>query len=701
MLSNILDRISFYSLLVVAVLLPIFFLPFSKIPVDISKSLLLVVGLSISIICWTAARFSDGKIIFAKSWFLLSSFCIVFVFLLSSIFSPALKVSFFGLMLDAGTFYFMLACFLFMFLASVLFKNLKNSKMVLFGVILSSFVLFIFQIFRLFIPNILSLGVLGSNIDNIFGSFNALGIFAGLSIVTSIFIFEFFSISKLNKIFLYIFTLLALFFVIIVNFTTIWWLLLSFSLIIFVYKVSLSFSKAKLGNKKEFPIFPFIVIMISLLFLTAGQFVGNFLPNYLGISNLEVNPSFNVTMSVAKNVLVKSPILGSGPNRFSEAWSMYKPMAVNSSDFWSTSFDSGSGTLPTLAVTTGCLGILSILIFIVLLFFAGLRSFLLQRKNLLEMEIFVFFIMSLYLFVASFFYSVGLVLFVFAFIFLGIFIGLSNNGSKNEIEISLLNDPRKSFFSILALVLVMIISASALFKYVERFASVVYFQKTFTSKDINEAQSSINKAISLYSNDLYLRAYSQVYLLKINSLINKGSLTDADKADLKASFDQALAGAQLAESYDQTNFLNFESLGSVYTAGSSLGITDAYSKAIESYEKASSLNPFDPSIKLSLARIAFQNGDIQKAKDYASQSFALKGDYVDALIFLSQIAKNEGNNTDALSYAQYALSLYPQDQNLLQYVNYLRSANSTGASIQAPVSTSVPVVNVKNKINKK
>ena len=81
MLSNILDRISFYSLFLVAVLLPVFFLPFTKIPVDISKGLLLVIGLSVSIIFWTAARFSDGKIVLPKSWLLVSGFSFVGSFL--------------------------------------------------------------------------------------------------------------------------------------------------------------------------------------------------------------------------------------------------------------------------------------------------------------------------------------------------------------------------------------------------------------------------------------------------------------------------------------------------------------------------------------------------------------------------------------------------------------------------------------------
>ena len=50
MLSNILDRIAFWSIFVVIVLLPLFFLPFANIPIETSKGLLLVSGLVVSII---------------------------------------------------------------------------------------------------------------------------------------------------------------------------------------------------------------------------------------------------------------------------------------------------------------------------------------------------------------------------------------------------------------------------------------------------------------------------------------------------------------------------------------------------------------------------------------------------------------------------------------------------------------------------
>ena len=680
MLSNILDRISFWALFCVIVLLPIFFLPFTKIPIETAKGFLLVIGLAISIIFWTAARFSDGKIVLPRSSILVSGFGIAIAFLLSALFSPVARVSFFGTMFDFGTFHSILAGFLLMFICGVTLRDLKKIKIVLLGFVLSSLFLILFQIFHIFLPNLLSLGILAGKTSNILGSWNTLGLFAGLFTITSLFIIEFFRISKLNKLLLSISILFSIFLIAITNFSLIWIILGSFTLLIFIFKISLtSVPHTAEGGKRVFPILSFLIVMISLLFFITGPSIGQFLPNHFNISNTEVRPSFGTTMTIAKSVLSKNPVLGAGPNRFSEMWDMYKPEVINSTYLWNSSFNQGSGLIPTFAITTGALGIIAWIIFLVLIVLNGFKSFFSSiKKGVSEGFILAFFfVLSLYLFTVSFFYPAGIVVFFLALAFLGIFIGLyANSREKGEITISFLEDPRKSFFSILFLVFIILVSATAGFIYVERFISIVYFQKTISAQTVPLAELNINKAVSLYSNDFYLRTYSQVYVVKMNSLINKGSsLTEADKNDLKDSIEQSTGAAKLATIYDKTNYINFSTLGSTYELVAPLGVTDAYNNAVDAYKTASALNPLNPSLKLSLAHVYLLEGKTQEAKDYANQALTLKGDYVDALVVLSQIAKSEGNTTDALSYAQAALSLLPQNTTLSQYVNSLKNFN--------------------------
>ncbi len=699
MLSNILDRVSFWALFAVIVLLPVFFLPFSQIPIETSKGLLLVMGLVVSIIFWIAARFSDGKISLPRSLFLFSGLCLLLVFLVSALFSSASPVSFFGIMFDIGTFYFMLGAFLLMLISSVVLKDKKNAKTVFWGVIISSFVLFLFQSLRFFMPEALSFGVLGGKTDNLLGSWNALGLFTGFSVIISLFILEFFSVSKLIKWLLGILILFSILLCAAVNFALVWELLGVFSLIIFVYKISFSFTRKQNENeKKYFPIFSFAVVMISLLFFMSSQFIGSILPNTLGLSNTEVGPSFSTTMSVTGGALMKNPVLGVGPNKFGEVWAMYKPLSINMTQFWDTSFNSGSGLLPTFASTTGILGILAWIAFFVLFMITGLRYLFFSLKNNAGWEIVIFFVGSLYLFICSFFYSTGGVVFLLAFAFTGVFIGLSSSSLSNgEIHISLLDDPKRSFFSVLSLVVLMIISAAAGFKYIERLASVSYFGSAFSSQTVAQAENSIAKAVSLYQNDLYLRTYAQVYLTKINTIVSKGasSLSDADKTELQTDISQVINSSQMAVDYDKTNYLNYSSLGVAYNTVGLLGVKDANDKSIEAYKTASTLNPFNPGIKLSIARVYLSDNKTKEARDFAKEAVALKSDYVEAYITLSQIEKVDGNNSAAISYAETALSLVPDNKDLIQYVASLKNGSSAPApTIAAPGTTpsSAPIV---------
>jgi hypothetical protein len=692
MQSNTFDRLSFLSLFLVVVLLPLFCLPFTNIPVETSKGLLLVLGLALCVVFWAIARFLDGRIVFPKSWLLVSGLGIALVTLLSALLSGTSQVSLFGTMFDLGSFWFIFSAFILMLMSSIVFRNPKQAKMVLLGAILSSAVVLIFQGAHLFMPTILSLGILAGKTGNVFGSWNALGLFAGFSALMFLLVIEFFPISKIEKLFLEILILLSILLMAAVNFSLVWILLGISSLIIFVYKVSITFQRneneGEEREKKHFPIVSFVILIIALLFFVSGQYIGSVIPNRLQISNTEVGPSLGATMSITKGVLAKHPVFGIGPNRFGEAWSMYKPVAINNTQFWDVSFDSGSGLLPTLSATTGILGILAWLAFLVLFLFIGVKSVFSSIKNGVNWEMMAFFVLSLYLFISSFFYFTGAVIFLLSFAFTGVFIGLAATGGGKEISISFLNDHRKSFFSILVLILVVILSVALAFTYIERLVSVSYFGKALSATTEPVAEANISKALSLYSNDLYLRTYSQVYLVKLNTIAGKGgTLSDTDKTDLQASFDQAVNSAQMATAYNPSNYLNFQLLGSVYQTVGTLGVKDAYSKAVLAYQNASSLNPLNPGLKLALAGASFADGKVKEAKDYANAALALKPDYIDALITLSQIAKSEGDNTGAMTYAETALSLAPTDKNLLQYVDSLKNSTPAPAPVTPPSKT--------------
>src|SRR5258708_3479256 len=459
MLSNIFDRISFVFLFFVITLLPIFFLPFTKFPVENSKGLLVVIGLAISLISWTIARFYDGKITLPKSTLLLSGFAIVLVFFLSAFHSSAHEVSFFGTSFDAGTFWFIFSGFILMLLSSMTIRNSDRASVLLFGIILSSAVVVVFQIFHLFLPQPLSLGVLANKTDNILGSWNTLGLFAGFLGVMSMLMIEFLSMSRLNKLALGALLLLSLFLIAAADFLLIWGLLGFFALFIFIYKISLSSAADKPENgktKSHFPLVSFLMIIVSLLFFLSSQTIRSYIPTHLGVSYVEVSPSFSSTMMMAKSSFLQSPIFGIGPNRFGELWAMYKPASLNSTQLLHTYFNFLSLLLPSFIATTGALGAVACLVFSILFFLFGIKFLFSGYKSSNNQITSVFFVASLYLFIASFFYIAGLVMILWALAFAGVFVGLSFNKPKDEISFSYLENPRKRFISMLLLVFIMI-----------------------------------------------------------------------------------------------------------------------------------------------------------------------------------------------------------------------------------------------------
>jgi tetratricopeptide (TPR) repeat protein len=682
MRSNIFDRLAFAALSLVLILLPIFCLPFTSIGTEISKSLLLVTGLALGFVFWAIARFFDGKIVIPKSALLISAGGIVVAVLLSALMSANSPVSFFGTMLDIGSFWFIFSGFALLFLCSVVFRTSLQAKVALFGMIISSVMVIIFQSFHLFFPQMLSLGILGSKTANLVGSWNSLGLFAGFASLMFMLWLEFFPISRAGRIAVQLCLVLSILLAAAVNFPLVWILVGVSALLILVYKASTSFLNREAGSEKKFPFVSFVVVIVSLLFIISGGFIGNFIPNYFQIANTEVSPSLGSTFAVAKNVLVKDPVFGLGPNRFGEAWAMYKPVSVNGSAFWDTYFESGSGLLPTLLATTGAVGFLAWVIFLSLFLKSGARSVFTSIKDGVNWEMVAFFVLALYLYVSMFFYPAGPVIFLLALAFSGVFIGLLSSQSREEWSVTFLDDHRKSFFSILTLIILIIFSVAATFKFVERFASVSFFGKALASTALPEAEASISKALSLHTNDLYLRTYSQIYLVKLGSLAGKGSaLTETEKGDLQASFDQAIRAASLAVDYNSANYLNYKLLGSVYQTAGTLGVEEGYSKAAQSFAEASRNNPSNPGLKLLLANVYFLDGKLSEAKNEANLALSLKPNYIDALLTLSQISKKEGNNTEALRYAEQALALAPTNTDLIQYVNTFKGTPAPVPSV--------------------
>lgn len=683
------DAISSGLLIALAFLLPIFFIPASNFPIDVAKGSLLAICVCTSFLIWLIARLREGALYIPKSFLLFSAAVITAVFLASSLFSPSMKVSLFGLGNETGTFVVFLALFLLMFLSSVFFQNMNRIQYFYSALVVSTFVLTLYQGARfIFGTGFLSFSVFTSATSNLFGKYNDMALFFGLMAVFSLATLQLLASRDNMNVVPRVLLVASLFFLAIANFSLAWILVGIFSVIILIYQLWLRRRRGKETGGISLSVdrmqfVPFTVAIVSLLFLLPWNF-GSMLGTRLGVSQVEVLPSWGATVLIASRTLSSHPVFGIGPNRFEQQWLSLKPNGINNTSFWDANFTSGTGMIPTFATTLGTVGIIAWALFLLSFLYIGVRALFVTHKNrLINYLIFSSFLSALYLWIAAVFYVPNIVNLSLAFMFTGIFAAvLVKAGTVKIYKVSAVDNPKISFMMILILIIMIAVSAFGEYFLVQRSISAYEFSKGVTSfngsGDINGAESHMLRATELYEYDAYFRSLSELQIARLRNIFLVSDTTSRDVllAQFQTAFGDAVAYASKAVQMDSTNYLNWMSLGNVYASVVPLKvINDAYDNAIASYEKAIVKNPKSPAIYLVLARFEAANGDIKKARMRTEEALALKQDYAQAVFFLSQIEASEGNIKAAIESAERASLILQNDTDVFFHLGFLRYKN--------------------------
>ena len=688
----IFDTVSFYILLAVLFLLPLFFLPALQISLLTGKGFLVAIGTSLSLFFWLLARLVEGKIRFPQYRVLWAAAGLPLALFLSALFSPYFRGSVGGSGFEVATVAGSLVLFAMLFLSAVFFQEQRRVFVVL-GALGASFVLVsLFHLGELFFglmdffPRVFG-EVAGGTL---LGSWSDLALFAGLMAIFSLVAVEMLPLGRKQKWTLYVFLLLALFFLAVSNFLIVWLLVGLFALFIFVY--ALSFLKEEKGAVSRFPTVSFVAVLVCLVFVLANNFFGAYLSNKFRVVSSEVRPSVVSTYGIATSALSKSPVVGVGPNRFSQAWDLYKTKEVNNTRFWSTSFTGGFGWIPSFAVTTGILGVLAWLTLLVLFIGKGFKyMFVALSDRPLSFVLVSSFLGALYLWMIALVYLPNITSIALAFVMTGLCIGSWSIKKAKNVSFSFLDDPRTSFFSILALVALMIGVVWGGYLFTEKFVSVVYFEKAvYGPADsqlmvVDNAEKNMLRAIALHPSDMYYRTLAQVYIGKFNLLLRQTDLSvDALKPELQAAVQNAESAAQRAVSMDGRNYLNWVALGQVYESFMPVGIQSSYESAVASYDRAVGLNPNNPSLYLSLANIELNRKNIEKARSYINRSLEVKGDMPDGLLLLARYQEGAGNAAAALDLYKQGFAIAPSSPEAASSLGYYQYKNGRYSDAVGP-----------------
>lgn len=504
------------------------------------------------------------------------------------------------------------------------------------------------------------------------GSWVDFGYFVALTFVLALMMYEVLAPKGLFKVLSLSAMILSMLVLVVLNFNIAWSVVIVSSLLVFVYKSSVERAVEK--SRSRFAIASFLSLVLGLFFLLTSASIGIRIARVAGMSMNDIRPSFAATTHVMRASLLHDPILGAGPGRFAQVWDLYRPIGVNQTVFWNTSFDAGYSTLETVITTNGVLGGLVVIVLMLYALIYGFRLFSHQFPDRFSRFIAVSSLIMFGAFVGLYVcFAPGLVLVVWGCMYLGLLLGVSILiGRIKVVEVGYLRDPRTSFLVILVLVLAMIGGCFAIYRSIHRFGAVVWYNRALRSADPATAARGLDRAIAHDPNDIYMRTRAALFAGQFGAT---AAAQDPDKVVLQTAFAQAESSARAAVAWDRTNAINWLALSQVYQLVAVDSTTDAYSAARDSAVAALDRNPTNAFVLHNLARLALVAKDTTTALGYLDRELAAKPDYLDAYILKAQIRSQAGERSALIQELAAYVARAPRDEK-----GYLLLAQAYGGT---------------------
>lgn len=670
-----LDRAAFTALMVAIFGSIMLVIPGISLPLDIGRGFVFSMGVAVSLLLWLFARMKEGRFFFPRSIVLASVGGVALSVVLAAFFSEVPNVSFMGFGGELGTVSTVLSLCIALFLSSVYFQSRRRIMYLYGGILLSGLLALLYQGFVVLIElgKLPALTVLP---DHLVGKWSDLAIFLGLSIILTLATLETFPVRKFFRSVLITTFVLSLLALAVSGATMVWITVGIFSLVIFVYALSFGkYGARPAGSDKRVPLFSLITIFVALLFAIFGSYFSSTLVAHnvavpQRVAEESLRPSWQGTVAVSGKALAHDPIFGVGPARFLNSWLLNKPADLNNTTLWDANFNYGIGAVPTFAVTTGAVGILTWLVFAGLFLWVGFRAMLLASLDRIHHYLITTsFLSALYLWALAVVFVPNITIFVLAFVLTGVFLAALASGDTviKNYDFSFLNDPRAGFISVFVLIVLFVGTFTGGALVTKRFLSYAYYQIAAIKEhagDLLGAEVAIQDALRLGNVDLYYRAGAEINMAQANQILASSNAKNA-QAQFSAIAQDMNTRALAATQADPTNYLNYLTLAHTYVT--ILPIlpeaqrAQAHDQAMASYQKAQTLNPQSPAIMLEEAQLEIKSNNIDAAKQYIAEALNKKGNYIDAIFLLVQIQDSQGKLDDAIQSAETAALIDPNN----------------------------------------
>ena len=461
----------------------------------------------------------------------------------------------------------------------------------------------------------------------------------------------------------------------------------------------------------------------------------------------ETSPGRRSSWDIAAQVIGKRPVLGTGPGTFQFVYTQLKPRYVNTTDDWATRFERSSSEFVEIVATTGIIGTLAFLVFVVTIL-RFIWSLIFKSQNSL-----------IYLPIASAIVGYSVAIFAVSssfatsaifFILLALLSILAKVSSENHVyEITVELAALKSKFAWFPLsssgdslikteegargaksqilpwlfaIVVLILSALVIRYQINAYQADYFYRQSLLASRSNDG----NKTVTMLQNailanprvDTYHRALSQTSLNAALNLSRQSQLTDDQRQLLSQLAQVAIDQGKAASGYQilplrlpgisAANVANWETLSSVYQAligsinGADVHTTNTLAQAV-------SLDPQNPILHNRLGQLYQRLGDLDLAQRKYEDAIIVKGDFGPAHYNLANLLiEKQGDVTRIVNELTIAKRVLPQEdparsdiENKLETYNQkLREIQQNATQDQAQVAKE-PEEEIQDEENQK
>ena len=718
------QAISRWALIALAALAPIFFLPFTSLPVAVHKEVLVFTLILIALFALFGKILVEGRIRYPGHLLAVALAILVVVWGVSSFFSINQLGSLIGSWAAPVSF---ASIFLFAVLAFAAVATFSRRDIILSLLLfLASLALLgVFELLQLMKVFILPFAWARSALFNPIGSVNDLGVLLAFGLILAAGLMSSVDMSRLLKRALGAAVVVFLLSLMVIDFWAIW-VGLALAMIFMISFLSagvrpisdppssisetelqqgftksgdLDFVNHSSGQGLQLAYFqkawlPTIVLLISLIFLFLPSPLSKFVQ-----TPIEVSPNFKSTINIALDSFSARggsafggrTLIGSGPSTFGNIYNLYKPVSINSTIFWATSFNAGASAMASWLGTVGVLGILALLFLIFAFIRTGISGTAVRDAsrgvmNVASQSVFIgvsFLFLMWFLYVANFttmaitFWGIGL--FLASSLLFMMEKGFTKSGNLDFVnpfrEIRIFNTPPKTFIFSLLIIGLMVGTAAGIYFESNRYIAELYLGKAVAESAKGNNAGTINqisKAIDFWPYDeRYFQSMAQAVFFELNNLLSR---TDLPQAELQAQFqniiNQSTGAAKAAKDLNPKNPFNSFLSGNIYENLIQF-IPNAADFALSEYAAAISLDPKNPVNYVALARILVAKKELDKAAANLEEAINLKADYAPARFILVQIYDQQGKMPEAIKRAEELVMLNNTDTGALFQLGFL------------------------------